>query len=228
MRRPVSCCSASALATPPSDGCVSHDVDLTSMPRYVEHGYPWADWDLLRARGTRVLVRGPAPVLAVLGRHPLRRRALRVEPPRAVLQRRCDPPRHRQRHRPPRGLQAEAGRTPRLGPRRRRSTCCTPTVPSTSTSARSPCAASPPGAMRRLAEHLDELARRFVEGFVRAARRPRRRSRSTWWRTCRSACRSPPSAACSACPTDDWPTIRRWSDQTLLTPGPQPSRRPAR
>ena len=24
-------------------------VDLTSMPRYLRHGYPWADWDLLRA-----------------------------------------------------------------------------------------------------------------------------------------------------------------------------------
>jgi len=24
------------------------DVDITSLDRYVEHGYPWADWDLLR------------------------------------------------------------------------------------------------------------------------------------------------------------------------------------
>ena len=23
-------------------------VDITSMARYREHGYPWADWDLLR------------------------------------------------------------------------------------------------------------------------------------------------------------------------------------
>ncbi len=24
------------------------DVDITSMPRYLQQGYPWADWDLLR------------------------------------------------------------------------------------------------------------------------------------------------------------------------------------
>jgi cytochrome P450 len=26
------------------------EVDITSMPRYVEQGYPWDDWDLLRQR----------------------------------------------------------------------------------------------------------------------------------------------------------------------------------
>src|SRR5688572_29749697 len=24
------------------------EVDITSMPRYLQHGYPWAEWDLLR------------------------------------------------------------------------------------------------------------------------------------------------------------------------------------
>src|SRR4051795_10251252 len=73
------------------------EVDITSMPRYLQHGYPWADWDLLRDHAPVYWYEGRAPVLAVLGGDPLRRRPLRVQPSRAVLQRRRDPPRHRQR-----------------------------------------------------------------------------------------------------------------------------------
>ncbi|MEZ5231144.1 MAG: hypothetical protein R2749_00275 [Acidimicrobiales bacterium] len=48
--------------------------------------------------------------------------------------------------------------------------------------------------MRRLETDLTDLAACHVATFVERARPPAV-NRSTWWPTCRSACRSPPSAA---------------------------------
>ena len=74
-----------------------------------------------------------------------------------------------------------------------------------------------PRAVSRLSDHLDDLATGFVSEFVAEARRVAPDPVDVVEGL---AVGVPIATICGllGVPTDDWPTIRRWSDQTLLAP----------
>src|SRR3954470_23608419 len=145
------------------------EVDITSMPRYLQHGYPWADWDLLRDHAPVYWYEGRArfsPFWAVtryddvrfVSSHPelfSSAGVIRLDTDNGIARQATYRAKRAERHGwdpevppdmlytdPPEHLDLRSGAVRRFTPR----------------------------AMRRLAGHLDELARGFVEDFVAAAR----------------------------------------------------------
>ena len=201
--------------TPQSDATLDA-VDITSMSRYLEHGYPWADWDLLRAQ---------APVYRYEGRP-------RFSPFWAIS-----------RHRDIRWisshpelfsntgvirLDTDRGQS-RLGDYRRKRAERNGWNPDVALDMlytdrpehldlRSLAVRRfTPRAMNRIAGHLDDIARQFVARFVDIVRRA---APDPVDLVEELSVGIPIATICGLLGVsgDDWTTIRRWSDQTLLTP----------
>ncbi|MFN0029562.1 MAG: cytochrome P450 [Acidimicrobiales bacterium] len=191
-------------------------VDITSMARYVEQGYPWADWDLLRDH---------APVYRYAGRP-------RFSPFWAVT--RYDDVRFASSH-PElfsnRGVirldtDNGLGRLETYKRKRAERHGWDPATPMDLLYMDRPehldlrslaVRRFTPRAMAALASHLDGLAQQFVETFIAGARAASPEPIDVVEQL---SVGLPIATICGllGVPTDDWHTIRRWSDQTLLTP----------
>lgn len=201
---------------PPSVAARLDAVDITTMPRYIQQGYPWADWDLLRE---------VAPVYRYEGR-------ARFDPFWAVT--RYDDVRYVSSHPETFSntgvvrLDTVRGLAALENYRRRRAERhgWDPDEPLDLVYTDRPLHLDlrsmavrrfTPRAMNRLAEHLDELAVRFVGEFVEHARRVAPEPLDLVEHL---SVGLPLATICGllGVPTDDWPTIHRWSDQTLLPP----------
>jgi cholest-4-en-3-one 26-monooxygenase len=192
------------------------DVDITSMARYVHDGYPWADWDRLRAEAPVYWYEGRArfsPFWAItrfadirhVSSHPelfSNAGVIRLDTDNGIARQAAYKVKRAERY----GWDPEVpldmlytDRPEHLDLRSiavRRFT---------------------PGAMRRLEDHLAGIAGGFVDRFVQAARAAAPDPVDVVEELSVGV---PISTICGllGVPTDDWPTIRRWSDQTLLTP----------
>ncbi len=191
-------------------------VDITSMPRYIQHGYPWADWDLLREVAPVYRYEGRprfSPFWAVTRHADVRhvssrpdlfsnRGVIRLDTDNGLA--RLTAYRHKRAERHgwdpdvaldmvytdrPEHLDLRAVSARRFTPR----------------------------AMSRLESHLDDLAQDFVGRFVAEARAA---APDPIDLVEHLSVGLPLATICGllGLPTSDWPTIRRWSDQTLLTP----------
>ena len=191
-------------------------VDITAMGRYLEHGYPWADWDLLRDRAPVYRYEGRArfsPFWAITRHQDIRWISSHPELFSSTGVIRLDTDRGQGRLADYQRKRAERNgwdpdvaldmlytdRPEHLDLRAlavRRFT---------------------PKAITRLADHLDTLAERFVARFVDLAQRA---APGPVDLVEELAVGIPIATICGllGVPTDDWTTVRRWSDQTLLTP----------
>ena len=186
------------------------------MPRYVQHGYPWADWDLLRE---------VAPVYRYEGR-------ARFDPFWAVT--RYDDVRYVSSH--PElfsstgvvRLDTMRGLAALDNYRRRRAERhgWDPDEPLDMIYTDRPLHLDlrsmavrrfTPRAMGRLAAHLDELAGHFVAEFIQTAQRAAPEPIDLVEHL---SVGLPLATICAllGVSNEDWPTIHRWSDQTLLPP----------
>ena len=75
----------------PTQDVALDELDITTTARYVEHGFPWREWDLLRERRPGLPLRAPRRA-GVLGGDPVRRRETGRTTARRLHQRRPDPP----------------------------------------------------------------------------------------------------------------------------------------
>ena len=192
------------------------DVDITSMPRYIQRGYPWADWDLLRDQAPVYCYEGRprfAPFWAVTRYDDIRHVSSRPDlfSNRGVVRLDTD-----------NGL----GRLDAYKRKRAERHGWDPDVALDMVYTDRPehldlralaVRRFTPRAMNRLAAHIDSLAAGFVESFVEAARRA---APDPIDLVENLSVGLPLATICEllGVPTEDWPTIRRWSDQTLLTP----------
>jgi cholest-4-en-3-one 26-monooxygenase len=191
-------------------------VDITSMPRYVQHGFPWAEWDLLRAHAPVYRYEGRSrfsPFWAVTSYEHVRHVSAHPElfSNRGVIR-----------------LDTDNGISRLDGYRRKRAERhgWDPDVPLDLLYTDRPehldlrslaVRRFTPRAMARLEGHLGELALRFVTAFVEAARAA---APDPVDLVEGLSVGLPIATICGllGVPVGDWPTIRRWSDQTLLTP----------
>lgn len=191
-------------------------VDITSMPRYLQHGYPWADWDLLREVAPVYRYEGRprfSPFWAVTRYADVRHVSSRPDlfSNRGVVR-----------------LDTDSGLARLTAYRRKRAerhgwdpdvaldmlyTDRPEHLDLRSLSARR----FTPRAMGRLEAQLDGLAQEFVDRFVAKARAA---APDPVDLVEHLSVGLPLATICGllGLPVDDWPTIRRWSDQTLLTP----------
>ena len=193
-----------------------NDVDITSMPRYVEEGYPWASWDLLRRQEPVYWYAGRprfSGFWAVTSWSEVRYVSSNPDLFSSTGVIRLDTDNARGR--------LEAYRT-----KRAERHGWDPDMPLDMLYADRPehldlrslvMRRFTPRAMNRLASHLDQLAARFVSEFISKARELTPEPIDLVEDL---AVGVPIATICGllGVPTDDWPTIRRWSDQTLLTP----------
>jgi cholest-4-en-3-one 26-monooxygenase len=193
-----------------------HDVDITSMPRYVQHGYPWADWDLLRAEAPVYRYEGRprfSPFWAVTRYEDVRyvssrpelfsnAGVIRLDTDNGIARLETYKRKRAERHGWDPDVALDMLYTDRPEHLDLRSIAVRRFTPR---------------AMSRLARHLDELAQRFVDDFVRAAQAAAPDPIDVVENLSVGV---PIATICGllGVPTNDWPTIRRWSDQTLLTP----------
>ncbi len=191
-------------------------VDITSMPRYVQHGYPWADWDLLRAHAPVYRYAGRprfSPFWAVTRYDDVRFVSSQPElfSSRGVIRLDTD-----------NGL----GRLETYKRKRAERHGWDPLVPMDLLYMDRPehlelrslaVRRFTPRAIAALASHLDGLAQRFVGAFIAQARAASPEPVDVVEQL---SVGLPIATICGllGVPTDEWPTIRRWSDQTLLTP----------
>ncbi len=198
------------------DSLTLDDVDITSMPRYLQHGYPWADWDLLREVAPVFRYEGRprfAPFWAVtryedvryVSSHPelfSNEGVIRLDTDNGLSRLETYKRKRAERNGWDPDVALDMLYTDRPEHLDLRSIAVRRFTPR---------------AMARLADHLDELAQRFVSEFVDLARRSAPDPVDVVENLSVGV---PIATICGllGVPTADWPTIRRWSDQTLLTP----------
>ncbi|MGD9749953.1 MAG: cytochrome P450 [Acidimicrobiia bacterium] len=192
------------------------EVDITSMPQYVQRGYPWEAWDLLRRKAPVYWYEGRprfsgfwavtrwADIRAVSSAPELFSSSgvIRLDTDNGLGRLATYKAKRAQRH----GWDPEAPLDLLY------------TDPPAHLDLRSLLARRfTPRAVSRLAAHLDEIAGRFVALFIAAARAAAPEPVDVVEGL---AVAVPIATICGllGVPTDDWPTIRRWSDQTLLAP----------
>jgi cholest-4-en-3-one 26-monooxygenase len=192
------------------------EIDITSMPRYLQHGYPWADWDRLRAEAAVYWYEGRprfSPFWAItryddvryVSSHPelfSNAGVIRLDTENGIARQAAYKAKRAERHGWDPDVPLDMLYTDRPEHLDLRSIAVRRFTP---------------GAMRRLAGHVDELARRFVESFVHAGRTAAPEPVDIVENLSVGV---PIATICGllGVPSEDWPTIRRWSDQTLLTP----------
>lgn len=192
------------------------DVDITSMPRYIQHGYPWADWDLLRDLAPVYRYEGRprfSPFWAVTRYDDVRyvssrpdlfsnTGVVRLDTDNGIARLEAYRRKRAERHGWDPELPLDLVYTDRPEHLDLRSLTVRRFTPRM---------------MSRLEAHLAELAQHFVERFVAAARQAAPAPVDVVEEL---SVGLPLATICGllGVPTDDWPTIRRWSDQTLLTP----------
>jgi cytochrome P450 len=195
---------------------VLDEIDITSMPRYLQHGYPWADWDRLRAEAAVYWYEGRprfSPFWAItryddvryVSSHPelfSNAGVIRLDTENGIARQAAYKAKRAERHGWDPDVPLDMLYTDRPEHLDLRSIAVRRFTP---------------GAMRRLAGHVDELARRFVESFVHAGRTAAPEPVDIVENLSVGV---PIATICGllGVPSEDWPTIRRWSDQTLLTP----------
>ncbi len=192
-------------------------VDITSMPRYLQHGYPWADWDLLRdAAPVYWYAEGRprfSPFWAVtryddvrfVSSHPelfSNRGVIRVDTDNGLARLETYKRKRAERYGWEPNVALDMIYTDRPEHLDLRSMAVRRFTPR---------------AMNRLADHLDQMAQHFVAELVAAARRAAPAPIDVVENL---SVGLPIATICGllGVPVDTWPTIRRWSDQTLLTP----------
>jgi cholest-4-en-3-one 26-monooxygenase len=191
-------------------------VDITSMPRYLQHGYPWADWDLLRDAAPVYWYEGRprfSPFWAVtryddvrfVSSHPelfSNRGVIRVDTDNGLARLETYKRKRAERYGWEPNVALDMIYTDRPEHLDLRSMAVRRFTPR---------------AMNRLADHLDQMAQHFVAEFVAAARRAAPAPIDVVENL---SVGLPIATICGllGVPVDTWPTIRRWSDQTLLTP----------
>lgn len=192
------------------------DVDITSMPRYIEQGYPWAEWDLLREQAPVYWYEGRprfggfwavtrwADVRYVSSHPELFSSAdvIRLDTDNGLARLAAYKSKRAERH----GWDADVA-LDMLFTDRPEHVDLRSLVMRRFT----------PRAVNRLAGDLEELAAGFVSDFIDKARRAAPEPIDLVEDL---AVGMPIATVCGllGVRADDWPTIRRWSDQTLLTP----------
>ena len=199
-----------------SSSLTLEDVDITSMPRYIRQGYPWADWDLLRELAPVYRYQGRprfAPFWAVTRYDDVRyvsshselfsnRGVIRLDTDNGLSRLETYKRKRAERN----GWNPEVALDLVYTDRPEHLDLRSITVRRFT-----------PRAMAKLTNHLDDLAEQFVYEFVQLARRRAPRPVDVVENL---SVGLPLASICGllGVPMADWPTIRRWSDQTLLTP----------